>query len=51
MLDGCGLSDMPPELGRLAGLAKLWLSNNGLRSLPPELGGMRGLNVLRLGSV
>ena len=40
---------IPPELGDLAGLERLWLENNGLTgSIPPELGNLGNLRELRL---
>eukprot|EP00882_Tetradesmus_deserticola_P010827 GHRQ01011439.1.p2 GENE.GHRQ01011439.1~~GHRQ01011439.1.p2 ORF type:complete len:129 (+),score=35.61 GHRQ01011439.1:280-666(+) len=50
MLDGCGLSQVPPEVAGLHKLQKLWLSNNGLRQLPDEIGQPAGLHSLWLGN-
>ena len=36
---------MPPELGRLGRLKRLWLDRNALRDLPEELGQLGNLQV------
>ena len=46
LLDGRGLSCVPPEVGRLTALNKLWLSNNGVRTLAPEIGDLMHLESL-----
>ncbi len=42
--------EIPPELGNLASLARLWLHTNGLTGqIPPELGNLANLDHLLLG--
>jgi hypothetical protein len=46
VLDGRALAVVPPAIGRLGRLTKLWLSNNGLRALPPEVERLQHLDSL-----
>jgi len=43
-----GLTELPPEIGKLKGLRTLNLSNNQLSTLPREIGQMEGLSVLEV---
>lgn len=49
-LGGMGLTQLPPEIGNLASLVLLDLSQNYLSTLPPEIGKLRALNNLNLQS-
>ncbi|KIY93831.1 peptidyl-prolyl cis-trans isomerase, FKBP-type, partial [Monoraphidium neglectum] len=49
VLDGRALAVVPPDIGSLGRLTKLWLSNNGLRALPPEVERLQHLDSLWLG--
>ena len=43
--------EIPPELGGLSNLTRLWLDNNQLTGeIPPELGGLSNLTLLSLSS-
>lgn len=42
------LTTLPPEIGDLAYLRTLFLSNNNLTELPPEIGGLQSLSYLEL---
>ena len=42
-LDGLGLTALPPEIGQLKSLQRLFLSNNHLTVLPPEIGRLQDL--------
>ena len=44
------LKFLPPEIGKLKNLTKLYLSNNQLTTLPPEIGNLKNLNYLDLES-
>jgi len=48
--DGCDLTLIAPEIGRLAHLERLILSSNHLRHLPPDIGQLTSLRVLHLNS-
>src|SRR5205809_805631 len=45
-LEGLGLTRLPPEIGKLANLTKLYLGNNQLRTLPPEIVQLANLKQL-----
>jgi Leucine-rich repeat (LRR) protein len=45
---GYGLSALPPEVGQLKGLTKLYLYSNQLMELPPEIGRLTVLTKLYL---
>lgn len=45
-LSGCGLTELPPELGTLASLEFLNLGMNPLRSLPDTFAGLINLRIL-----
>lgn len=47
-LTGLGLTMLPPEIGQLAALRKLYLHGNHLTMLPPEIGRLQALTVLYL---
>ena len=47
-LSSFGLTELPPEIGQLAALKKLYLQQNQLTSLPPEIGQLSSLKVLLL---
>ena len=47
-LDGMNLRELPPEIGKLADLTDLWLSDNELTHLPPEIGDLTNLKELDL---
>ncbi|MCG8310100.1 MAG: hypothetical protein MI975_22070, partial [Cytophagales bacterium] len=40
--------DLPPEIGNLSNLRKMWLWFSQLTSLPPEIGNLSGLDTLLL---
>lgn len=47
-LSGLGLTELPPEIGNLTNLEKLWLDHNELTELPPEIGNLTNLQFLSL---
>ena len=47
-LSGLGLLRLPPEIGQLTALTRLFLSENQLSSLPPQIGQLTALTVLVL---
>jgi len=47
-LSGYGLTELPPEIGRLKRLEVLYLTNNQLSLLPPQIGGLESLKTLHL---
>jgi internalin A len=47
-LSNRGLTELPPEIGRLANLQRLYLGNNQLTALPPEIGRLANLQALSL---
>ena len=47
-LAGNQLTSLPPEIGQLTSLEKLWLSGNQLTSLPAEIGQLTSLKLLWL---
>jgi leucine-rich repeat protein SHOC2 len=47
-LNYLGLTEVPPEIGRLSNLQKLYLYGNKLSSLPPEIGNLSSLQELYL---
>ncbi|HEV7403596.1 MAG TPA: COR domain-containing protein [Chthoniobacteraceae bacterium] len=47
-LSSLGLTRVPPELGQLSALTRLFLHNNQLAALPPELGQLSALTELYL---
>jgi Leucine-rich repeat (LRR) protein len=49
-LGNLGLTAVPPEIGQLTSLKKLWLHGNQLTSLPPEIGRLGSLKLLNLGT-
>ena len=48
-LSNKGLTELPPEIGKLTHLKNLNLINNHLTTLPPEIGNLGSLENLRLG--
>jgi len=40
------LTTLPPTIGNLKNLKRLWLSDNELRTLPPEIGNLTNLDTL-----
>jgi Leucine-rich repeat (LRR) protein len=46
VLDGRALAVVPPAIGRLTDLTKLWLSNNGIRTVSPEVTRLVNLDSL-----
>jgi Leucine-rich repeat (LRR) protein len=47
-LRGCGLKELPPEIGNLQNLTSLNLERNQLSTLPPEIGNLQNLTLLIL---
>lgn len=47
-LSKLGLITLPPEIGKLSALTRLFLNNNRLSSLPPEIGQLSALTELYL---
>jgi Leucine-rich repeat (LRR) protein len=47
-LNYLGLTEVPPEIGRLSNLQELYLYGNQLSSLPPEIGNLSSLQELYL---
>ncbi|OQX24659.1 MAG: hypothetical protein BWK80_19660 [Desulfobacteraceae bacterium IS3] len=45
-----GLNSLPPEIGQLRNLNRLYLSSNEIRNLPPEIGQLKNLTGLTLSS-
>lgn len=48
-LQNLDLTAVPPEIGQLTSLKKLWLDRNQLTTLPPEIGRLGDLRLLHLG--
>lgn len=47
-LSDCGLTELPPEIGRFRNLRQLLLFQNQLTELPPEIGNLVNLRILWL---
>lgn len=47
-LRGLGLTQVPPEIGQLTALTKLYLHDNEITRLPPEIGRLNRLSSLKL---
>lgn len=47
-LSGYSMGYLPPEIGELTNLEKLWLQDNNLEELPPSIGNLRKLTQLKL---
>jgi Leucine-rich repeat (LRR) protein len=48
VLSGLGLTELPPEIGGLSKLERLYLQHNQLVWLPPEIGNLNALQFLNL---
>jgi Leucine-rich repeat (LRR) protein len=46
--DGQGLTSLPPEIGKLVKIKRLYLSRGKLKKLPPEIGKLNSLKELSL---
>ncbi|MBF0518304.1 MAG: leucine-rich repeat domain-containing protein [Nitrospirae bacterium] len=47
-LSNNGLATLPPEIGNLSKLQRLYINNNGLKTLPPEIGNLNNLQEINI---